>query len=106
MKESELTRAVIELAQHLGFRVAHFRTSQNARGDYRTAVAGDGKGYPDLTLVGRRILFAELKAGKGRLRPEQLEWRDWILAAGGEWHLWTETDWNAGTVEAVLRREE
>lgn len=105
MTESELTRAVIAVARQLDYLTAHFLTSQDGRGNYRTAVSGDGKGFPDLVLAGRgRIMFVELKAGT-RLRPDQVVWRDEILANGGEWHLWTETDWLAGTVEAVLRGE-
>lgn len=34
----------------LGYRVAHFRPEKTAH-DWRTAVAADGKGYPDLAMA-------------------------------------------------------
>ena len=43
---------------------------------------------PDLTLVRDRIIFAEVKSHSGFLSVEQKQWRDRIVLAGGEWHLW------------------
>lgn len=104
MTEAQLTTGVIDTARRLGYIAAHFRTSRTTSGGYSTAVQGDGKGYPDLTLVGRgRVLFAELKVGKGKLRPEQEMWGDLIKINGGEWHLWTDADWNSGAIEQALR---
>ena len=79
--EREFQSAVIYLAKLKGWRVAHFRTSQNARGDYRTAVAADGAGFPDLVLVRDRVIFAELKSETGRLGPAQVAWLDAIANA-------------------------
>ena len=46
-------------------------------------------GYPDLTLVRPpRVVFAELKVGRGKLSPSQEVWRDSLLAAGQDWRLW------------------
>src|SRR5690606_4527127 len=60
--ESAFQRQVLALAKMLGWRTAHFRPAMNQRGDWRTPVAGDGKGWPDLVLVkGERVLFRELK---------------------------------------------
>jgi hypothetical protein len=82
---------IIELMHILGWRVASFRPALTKHG-WRTAVSADGKGYPDMTAFHpvHGILYAELKTGKGRLEPEQIAWRDWIVAAGGRWHLWTD----------------
>lgn len=104
MKEEELQHGIIEMAQFFGWLVAHFRTSMNARGEYQTAVAGDGKGFPDLVLVRDRIIFAELKVGKNTLSFEQVMWRDAIINAGGEWHQWREEEWESGLVERILKR--
>lgn len=84
-----------------GWRVAHFRPARTERG-WRTPVAADGAGFPDLVLVRERLVFAELKAGRGKLRPEQVEWRDRLLGSGCEWHLWDEEAWNTGDVDRVL----
>lgn len=78
---------VIDQAHWLHWTVAHFRPCQTGRG-WRTAVQADGAGFPDLVLVRDRVLYAEVKSAGGRLEPEQRAWRDRIVAAGGEWHLW------------------
>lgn len=83
MKEAELQKAVIELARRLGWRVAHFRTSQSQTGRWLTAVQGDGAGYPDLTMLRRdRIVAAELKAKGNKTSPAQDEWLQAFRDAG------------------------
>ena len=103
MKEAELQKAIIEMAQFFSWRVAHFRTSLDAHGKYQTAVAGDGSGFPDLVLVRERIIFAELKVGKNKLSAAQEAWRDAILTAGGNWYEWREGHWMNGEIEEILR---
>lgn len=78
--EAQFQSAVIDYARRTGWRVAHFH-------DSRREVAGklvgdvDAVGFPDLTLArDGRIIFAELKAEKGRLRTEQ---RDWLAELNG-----------------------
>ena len=113
MRESDLTRAVIELAQALGWKVMHIRPAQNARGDYRTPIAGDGKGWPDLFMVHpgeqrgyvRAPLAVELKVGRNKPSDAQLDWLDWLEEAGCFAVVWREQDWLDGTVERVLRGE-
>ena len=102
MKEKELQGGIIDMAHRFGWAVAHFPAIRVEWG-YVTAVAADGKGFPDLLLVRDRVVFAEVKAGGGTLRPEQRAWRDRLLSAGAEWHRWDEKAWNAGLVEQVLR---
>jgi hypothetical protein len=91
--EAQWQRTVLDVAYRHVWRVFHPITSQK-KGHYATFQAG-AKGYPDLTLAraGDGILFVELKTDTGKLRPEQEEWRDTILAAGGEWHLWRPSDY-------------
>lgn len=102
ISEAAFQAQVIHLAKLCGWRVAHFRPAQNARGDWRTPVAADGKGFPDLVLIREAVLFVELKVGKNRLTPDQKAWRDALKAAGANWHLWTEDDWPA--IETTLKR--
>jgi len=90
--EAQFQRQVLQLAKFTGWRTAHFRPAQNSQGQWRTAVAGDGKGFPDLVLVRERVLFVELKVGKNRLTPDQVAWRDALQAAGANWHLWPAID--------------
>ena len=74
--EGGLQEAILELAGILKWRVAHFRPAKTEKG-WRTPVAADGKGFPDLVLVrGDRLIFAELKGPRGRVSPEQQGWLD------------------------------
>jgi hypothetical protein len=104
VSELELQNAVIDLARVLGYRVAHFRAARTADG-WRTPVAADGAGFPDLVLVKRRVIFAELKSAAGKLRAEQSEWRISLQAAGAEYRLWNPDSWVSGEIEDCLARE-
>lgn len=64
LSEAEFMRRVIQLARLLGFAVYH--THDSRRSD---------AGFPDLVLVKPpRVIFAELKSAKGKVRPEQQHW--------------------------------
>lgn len=102
MKESDLQTGVIDLAHALGWRVAHFRPARTAHG-WRTPVAADGAGFPDLVLVRRtRIVAAELKSDRGRLSDVQRDWLEALYAAGVETHVWTPAEYPDRIAE-VLR---
>jgi hypothetical protein len=101
--EAQFQKAVIELAHRLGWRVAHFRTSQNSRGQYMTAVQADGAGFPDLVLVRDRVIFAELKTAGKQLSTPQVEWAEAIHKASGEFYCWKPKDWDE--IELTLRCE-
>ena len=94
--ERDFQRQVIQLARLLNYRVAHFRTSMNARGKYQTAVAGDGAGFPDLVLVkpGAGVVFAELKVGKNRMSLAQEEWLLCLRKSGVKAYCWFPCDWH------------
>lgn len=103
MTEAELQECTIELAHLFGWRVAHFRAARTAHG-WRTPVAADGAGWPDLVLVRERLVVAELKSARGGLTAEQRLWLDDLSRAGIEAHIWRPADWTSGAIEAVLRR--
>lgn len=94
MTEAELQRSVLELAAMFGWRVAHFRAARTAHG-WRTAVAADGAGFPDLVLVHPEhgVIFAELKSSKGTLTDEQRAWAVALTAARARWYCWRPSDW-------------
>jgi hypothetical protein len=108
VSERELQDAVIEAARVLGWRCAHFRPAKTAQG-WRTAVQGDGVGYPDLTMTRNGFLiFAELKSQKGPLGPSQNEWLDALTAvsyAEDRVHtfLWRPAHWLDGTIVDILK---
>ncbi|HJZ58386.1 MAG TPA: VRR-NUC domain-containing protein [Gemmataceae bacterium] len=93
--EETFTRRVIAFAQEHGWRAIHLRPARTASG-WRTAVSGNGKGFPDLLLVrGEELLVAELKVGKNRPTPEQRTWLAAFAAAGVRAYTWRPTDWMA-----------
>lgn len=59
-------------------------------------------GYPDLTLTrDGRIIYAELKTARGRIRPEQRIWLTTLAKNPGvEVALWRPASWP--TIEAAL----
>lgn len=99
-----LTGKIIELAQSRGVLVAHFPKSQvGKKGQHMTSVAGDGAGYPDLTLVGTYgPEWWELKTQVGRLSPKQVGWRDRLVAAGQVHRVVRPEDLLAGRVDKWL----
>ncbi len=101
--ESAFQSQLIEVAHLLGWRVAHFRPARTKAG-WRTPVAADGQGFPDLLLARERIVVAELKAEKGRVRPAQDAWLEAFRAAGVESYVWRPGDFDKAV--AVLRRRE
>ena len=94
MSEAELQAAVIELARWSGWAYMHITDSR------RSAAVG----FPDLVLVHRRtgcLVFAELKAEKGKLTDEQHAW----LTSLGKQHqavVWRPADWESGEIQRVL----
>jgi hypothetical protein len=101
--EGELQYAVIELAHVLGWKCAHFRPAMNARGEWRTPVQADGKGFPDLVLVRDRVLYRELKSARGTLSVEQQDWLHALKLAGADVDVWRPEQWVDGTIESCLR---
>jgi hypothetical protein len=97
--ESDLLRAVTDMAAIYGWEWVHFRPAQTSRG-WRTPVQGPlGKGWPDLVLVHPskgRLLFAELKSDTGSLSPAQVYVHS-ILPV----HVWRPRDLDA--IAEVLR---
>lgn len=72
LTEAAFQQQVTDLAEVRGWGWAHFRPARTANG-WRTPVSGPlGAGWPDLVLVrGERLIFAELKAARGRLSTRQ-----------------------------------
>lgn len=109
MTEDDLLTAVIDLAHLFGLTVAHFRPARvvdrrTGRETWRTPVQADGKGYPDLTIVGPGgVLFRELKSATGTLSPEQRIWIYKLDEADADIGTWRPEDLRSGRIERELR---
>ena len=94
VSEAAFQDAVIDLAHVLGWKVAHFRPAKTNQG-WRTPVAADGKGFPDLVMVrGERLIFAELKSEKGKMSPEQDAWMEALRFTGALIAVWQPRHWD------------
>lgn len=95
LTEAQWQRQLVDLAAMLGFHWLHLRPGQTSHG-WRVPVSGTlGEGWPDLVFVrerDRRILFVELKSGKGRLTEEQEYVLGVLRNAGCEVYAWWPTD--------------
>lgn len=92
--EASFQRQVIQLATAYGYRCYHTHDSRRSQ-----------PGFPDLVLVRRkargrsgRVIFAELKTDKGRMRPAQQEWLYELLEADAEAYIW-----RPGEMERIQR---
>lgn len=111
VSEKAFQRAVIDLAQTLGWGVAHFHDS---RRQVRPGVhVGDrsAAGFPGLVMIRHgRLLFVELKAEKGKLRPTQEHWIEALREAESDCagrvlvRVWRPSDWDSGEIATVLAR--
>jgi hypothetical protein len=64
------------------------------------------RGCPDLIMINEsqsRMMFAELKTSKGKVRPEQVFWIGVLRASGTEVHVWRPEDLPS-TIPNTLRR--
>ena len=96
MTERDFSSSIEATLRLCGWRWCHFRAARAAQG-WRTPLSGDA-GFPDIVAVrGRPLLFCELKAEAGAVRPEQRDWLEALEAAGQEVHLWRPRDWDAIT---------
>lgn len=104
MTERELTAGVLELLGLMGWRAIHQRPAQQRSGRWSTAIQGPGsKGWPDVFAVRRGECFAaELKVGSNRPTADQREWLALLEQAGVTAFVWTDKDWNDGTIERVV----
>ena len=95
--EADLQRAVVQALRFALPRTAIIHhcanevTEAGPHGARRQAILvgmGVHAGFADLKVLhDGRVLFLELKAPKGRLRPDQVAFRDAVLAQGFGWAL-------------------
>lgn len=102
MTEAQLQELVISLARCYHWRVAHFRAARTNKG-YRTPVAADGAGFPDLLMLKNgRLVVVELKSDTGKVARRQEEWLEAFYWADAEIATWRPADWINGEILRVL----
>jgi hypothetical protein len=82
---------VRKLMKDLGLLAFHTRDSRRSE-----------QGYPDWTIVGKRVLFRELKTQRGRLSPSQKGWLAKLTAAGQDAGVWRPADLMSGRIAGEL----
>lgn len=84
--EAAFQSAILALAQLAGWRVYHTHDSRHSPA-----------GFPDLVMVrGRRLVFAELKSGRGKVSAAQQQWLQALAGVpGAEVRVWRPADWPA-----------
>lgn len=104
MSEDQLLTAVLGLCRTLHLHVAHFRPALAKSGRWLTAVQGDGKGYPDLTIAGPGgQMWRELKAEGKYPTPEQRVWIARLVEGGGDVDVWKPRDLRSGRIAGELQ---
>ena len=83
MTEKAFQSKVISIAKKLGWSVYHTYDSRRSE-----------PGYPDLTLVRDRVIFAELKTETGKLSQTQSVWIDLLKKADAEVYVWRPSHMN------------
>ncbi len=92
MTETDLMAAVRTACRHL--RLLAYHTHDSRRSE---------PGFPDLVIVGRRVIYRELKTQRGRLSRHQKEWLAALQEAGQDATVWRPSDWLAGEITRELQ---
>ena len=93
MTEAQWQATIVCLAHNLGYLVYHTHDSRRSPA-----------GFPDLVLCGRQLIFAEVKAERGKITIEQSAWLQSLRDAGAQAYLWRPSDYPE--VERTLTRRD
>jgi len=100
LTERELQDNIVALCRWLGLLCYHTHDSRHS-----------AAGFPDLVIVGKHVIFVELKSASGDLSKAQGCWRDALQESdNGNFRVWRPADWWSGSIraqlEAVMHRAE
>jgi hypothetical protein len=90
MSERAYQWRIIALARQLGWFEYHTFDSRKSRA-----------GFPDLVLIRERIVYAEVKAERGKTTPTQDDVLQRLRNAGGEVYVWKPSDYD--DVQRILQ---
>jgi hypothetical protein len=106
LTEVRFQSQVVKLAGLLGWRVWHDNATNAPRACKACGaplpVVRNAAGLPDLILVRRpRVVWAELKAQRGKLSDDQWAYIEELKASRQEAYVWRPSDFK--TIERILR---
>ena len=87
MSEAQLLAIIRRACRTLGLLCYHTHDSRRSEA-----------GFPDLVIVGERVIYRELKSARGRVRPEQRVWLDALVRAGQDADVWRPDDLHSGRI--------
>jgi hypothetical protein len=90
ISENMFMQQVIDYARSRGWKVYHVFDSRRSE-----------PGFPDLLLVRRRLVMAELKTQTGKLTRAQREWLEALRQCGIAVYTWRPSDWRQ--IEMILQ---
>ena len=90
--ETAFNDHLVKKCNDMGLLVFHAKDSRKAvkTKEGKTILVGDSqmKGFPDLTIVGKKVIFRELKMDNTYATPAQRMWGERLLAAKADWAIW------------------
>lgn len=92
MREAQLEENVRQACKALGLLRYHtYRSTRSA------------PGFPDDVIVGKWVMYREIKTEKGKLTKAQAEWFARLAEVGADVALWRPSAWLSGQIMAELR---
>lgn len=91
MSEAQLQETVRVMCSQFG--LFHFHVLDSK---------GCEPGWPDSVIIGRRVIYRELKSEYGQLTSEQTAVGYKLKAAGQSWKVWRPSDLLNGTIGAEM----
>jgi len=94
MTEDRFRSQVVRYARQCGWKTMFIGRAKGGKA-WLTPMGGDGKGWPDLTLVRERVIVAELKTNTNyHISDEERDWLAALGLAGIETYVWRPRQWN------------
>jgi hypothetical protein len=92
MHHDELVEQAAIICDEFGVTLQYWPDSRRAR----------SRGFPDLLIAGRAILYREIKTMEDGVEQAQWEWADRLTSAGQDWAVWRPTHFANGSVRKEL----